>query len=47
VKFLPGVTYSMSGEPTSAVRLGFTSLYEVEPTEAGKRHEASLRNVRA
>jgi len=43
VRFLPGATYSMSGEPTSGVRLGFASLNETELAEAVRRLGISLR----
>ena len=43
VRFLPGATYSMSGEPTSGVRLGFASLNETELAEAVSRLGISLR----
>jgi len=47
VKFMPGATYSISGEPTSGVRLGFASLNELELAEAVKRLGASLRSLQA
>ena len=47
VKFLPGATYSISGEPTSGVRLGFASLDELELAEGVKRLGKSLRSMQA
>jgi GntR family transcriptional regulator/MocR family aminotransferase len=45
VKILPGATYSMSGEPTSGLRLGFASLNEQELEDAVKRLAASWRSL--
>jgi GntR family transcriptional regulator/MocR family aminotransferase len=45
VKVLPGATYSMSGEPTSGLRLGFASLNERELPEAVTRLAASWRSL--
>jgi GntR family transcriptional regulator/MocR family aminotransferase len=45
VKILPGATYSMSGEATSGLRLGFASLNEQELAEAVKRLAASWRSL--
>jgi GntR family transcriptional regulator / MocR family aminotransferase len=47
VKILPGATYSMSGEPTSGVRLGFASLNEHELAEAVARLASSWRRLGA
>lgn len=47
VKVLPGATYSMSGEPTSGLRLGFASLNEQELAEAVARLAASWRSVQS
>jgi len=45
VKILPGATYSMSGEPTSGLRLGFASLNERELTEAVSRLASSWQGL--
>jgi GntR family transcriptional regulator/MocR family aminotransferase len=45
VKVLPGATYSMSGEPTSGLRLGFASLDARELEEAVKRLAASWKSL--
>ncbi|MGA7781590.1 MAG: PLP-dependent aminotransferase family protein [Paraburkholderia sp.] len=45
VKLLPGATYSMSGEPTSGLRLGFASLDEHELEEAVTRLAASWKSL--
>jgi GntR family transcriptional regulator/MocR family aminotransferase len=45
VKILPGATYSMSGEPTSGLRLGFASLNERELTEAVSRLASSWQRL--
>jgi GntR family transcriptional regulator/MocR family aminotransferase len=47
VKVLPGATYSMSGEPTSGLRLGFASLNERELAEAVARLAASWRSLQS
>jgi GntR family transcriptional regulator / MocR family aminotransferase len=46
VKVLPGATYSMSGEPTSGLRLGFASLNEQELEEAVTRLAKSWKGLR-